>query len=113
MPADYVKVGRFEMARVKIISGTVVNGRPVGVGEVVDVSGSDYYFLVGAQRAVKYVEPVKEEPPVVVPEKTGFPEKPLNLGEMSRAQLLTVARDRGVEVQQNASRKQLIEVLSK
>jgi hypothetical protein len=59
MPADYVKVGRFEMARVKIISGTVVNGRPVGVGEVVDVSGSDYYFLVGAQRAVKYVEPEK------------------------------------------------------
>jgi hypothetical protein len=65
MPADYVKVGRFEMARVKIISGTVVNGRPVGVGEVVDVSGSDYYFLLGAQRAVKCVEPEKPKEEVI------------------------------------------------
>jgi hypothetical protein len=79
MPADYVKVGRFEMARVKIISGTVVNGRPVGVGDVVDVSGSDYYFLVGAQRAVKYVEPEKPKEEVVT--APALPAEPVVVAE--------------------------------
>jgi hypothetical protein len=57
MPLDFVKIGRFEMAKVRIIQGTVVSGKTVSVGDVLDVDGSDYHFLVGAGRAVKYVEP--------------------------------------------------------
>jgi hypothetical protein len=57
MALEFVKIGRFEMAKVRIIQGTVVNGKPVDVGSVVDVTGSDYHFLLGAGRAEKYVEP--------------------------------------------------------
>jgi hypothetical protein len=74
MALEFVKIGRFEMAKVRIIQGVVIRGiGPVEVGAVVDVTGSEYHFLKGAGRVVDYVDPVNpEDAAVVVPEKTGF-----------------------------------------
>jgi hypothetical protein len=80
MPLEFVKVGRFEMAKVRVISGTVVNGSPAAVGSVHEVSASDAHFLIGAQRAVKYVEPEKPKDEVVnVP---ALPAEPVVVAEV-------------------------------
>ncbi len=47
--------------KIQLTRNTVVNGQPRAEGEVVEVSDQDGKFLIAIKKAVKFVEPAKEE----------------------------------------------------
>jgi len=62
MPVEFAKFAPGERTSIKItcFAGTIVDGKHVGTGEVVNASAHDALFLIGSGRAVRYVAPVAE-----------------------------------------------------